>query len=333
MGKSFTFATTSQGKEDCFMSTSKKKITVIGAGFVGASIAYTIAARNLAHEMVLIDLNTQKAYGEALDISHACPVFGSMKIASGDYPDVKDSDVIIITAGVNRKPGETRMDLASKNVGIMKSIVEDVMKYYNGGIFVIVSNPVDVLTTMVQKWTGLPAGKVIGSGTYLDTIRLQQQLYTLFDMNVKNIHAMMIGEHGETQFPYWSHATIAGEPLLNLNTIHGHPLTEEEKAQIKENVKTGGAEIIKNKGATYFGVASAVSDITDAILNGKDRVLPVSICKEELYGFKNVSVSMPRIVSSEGVEMDIPVSLSPEEEELMKKSVENVYTITKEFLN
>lgn len=315
------------------MSINKKKITVIGTGFVGASIAYTIAARNLAHEMVLIDVNAQKAYGEALDISHACPVFGSMKITAGDYPDIKDSDVIIITAGVNRKPGETRMDLASKNVGIMKSIVSEIMKYYNGGIFIIVSNPVDVLTTMVQKWTGLPAGKVIGSGTYLDTIRLQQQLYSLFDMNVKNIHAMMIGEHGETQFPYWSHATIAGEPLLHLNTIHGHPLTEEEKAQIKENVKSGGAEIIKNKGATYFGVASAVSDITDAILNGKDRVLPVSITKEELYGFKNVAVSMPRIVSTEGVEMDIPVVLTPDEEELMKKSVENVYSITKEFLN
>ena len=144
---------------------------------------------------------------------------------------------------------------------------------------------------------------------------------------------MMIGEHGETQFPYWSHATIAGELLVNLDTIHGHPLTEEEKAQIKEEVKLGGAAIIKNKGATYFGVASAVSDITDAILNGKDRVLPVSINKEEIYGFTNVAVSMPRIVSSEGVEMDIPVVLSPEEEELMKKSVENVYNITKEFLD
>ena len=314
------------------MSINKKKITVIGTGFVGASIAYTIAARNLAHEMVLIDVNTQKAYGEALDISHSCPVFGSMKITPGDYPDVKDSDVIIITAGVNRKPGETRMDLASKNVSIMKSIVTDIMKYYNGGIFIIVSNPVDVLTTMVQKWTGLPAGKVIGSGTYLDTIRLQQKLYDLFDMNVKNIHAMMIGEHGETQFPFWSHATIAGEPLLNLNTINGHPLTEEERAQIKEEVKTGGAEIIKNKGATYFGVASSVSAITDAILNGKDQVLPVSITKENLYGFTNVAVSMPRIVSTNGVEMDVPVELTPEEEELMKKSVENVYNITKEFL-
>ncbi|MBQ7950614.1 MAG: L-lactate dehydrogenase [Clostridia bacterium] len=314
------------------MSNSKKKITVVGTGFVGASIAYTIAARNLAHEMVLIDVNREKAYGEALDISHSCPVFGSMKIIAGDYPDVKDSNVIIITAGVNRKPGETRMDLASKNVSITKSIVDEIMKYYNGGIFIIVSNPVDVLTTLVQKWTGLPAGKVIGSGTYLDTIRLQQKLYSLFDMNVKNIHAMMIGEHGETQFPYWSHATIAGEPLLHLNTVNGHPLTEEERMQIKEEVKTGGAEIIKNKGATYFGVASAVSDITDAILNGKDRVLPVSITKEEFYGFKNVAVSMPRIVSTQGVEMDIPVSLTPEEEELMKKSVENVYSITKEFL-
>lgn len=313
------------------MSIKKKKITVIGTGFVGASIAYTIAARNLVHEMVLIDVNTQKAYGEALDISHSCPVFGSMNITSGDYPDVKDSDIIIITAGINRKPGETRMNLASKNVGIMKSIVGDIMKYYNGGIFIIVSNPVDVLTTMVQTWTGLPAGKVIGSGTYLDTIRLQQKLYSFFDMNVKNIHAMMIGEHGETQFPFWSHASIAGEPLLSLNTVKGHPLTEEEREQIKEEVKSGGAEIIANKGATYFGIASAVSDIVDAIVNGKDMVLPVSINQKELYGFTNVSVSVPRIVSTEGVEMDLPVTLSSEEEALMKKSVENVYRITKEF--
>ena len=309
----------------------ERKITVVGAGFVGASVTYTLAMRNLAHQIVLIDINKEKAEGEAVDISHCAPIFGSIDLKSGDYSDVKDSDIIILTAGVGRKPGETRMDLANKNVSIMKSIIDEIMKYYNGGIFVIVSNPVDVMTAMVTKWTGLPANKVIGSGTSLDSIRLCQTLYPMYDVDVKDIDAYMIGEHGETQFPFWSKANIGNVPISEYPKKDGTFLTEEEMAEIAQSVKASGSYIIKNKGATYFGVASATSEIANAILNSTKQILPVSMLKDDVYGFKNVAVSMPRIVSGEGIVGEIPVKLSEKEEELMKKSAENVYTITKEF--
>ena len=314
------------------MGVQRRKVTVIGTGFVGASIAYTIAARHLAYELVLIDINSEKAIGEATDISHALPVFGSMDIVAGEYKDVKDSDIIIVTAGVNRRPGETRLDLAGKNVAITKSIITEVMKYYNDGIFIVVSNPVDVLTTMIKKWTGLPAEKVIGSGTTLDTIRFKQSLYSLFNVDVKDLNAVVIGEHGETQFPFWSQANIAGTPISEIKTIFGQKLTEDDMNDIADTVKTSGAQIIKNKGATYFGVASAVSDIVDSILNNKNAILTVGMNKDEIYGYKDVALSVPRIVGSKGIIKDLEIILTPDEEEKLKKSAENIYQITKEFV-
>lgn len=314
------------------MNENGRKIVVVGTGFVGATISYSLIARNLVNDLVLIDINDQKAHGEAVDISHAAPVFGSAKVRAGEYKDVKDSDIIIITAGVNRKPGETRLDLASKNVGIMKSIVEEIMKYYNGGLFIIVSNPVDVITTMVQKWTGLPAEKIIGSGTSLDTVRLRQTLYEMYNVDVKNIHASVIGEHGETQFPYWSGVAIGSVPLKKYPKTDGTYITDEEMERIAQDVTKSGAYIIKNKGATYFGVASAVSEIVDAICGCRNKIIPVSMVKDELYGMKNVALSVPRIIGRSGIVADVPITLTAEEEEKMKKSAENVYSIVKEFI-
>lgn len=313
------------------MNQNGRKIVVVGTGFVGATISYSLVARNLVNELVLIDINEPKAIGEAVDISHAAPVFGSATVKAGSYEDVKDSDIIIITAGVNRKPGETRLDLAGKNVGITKGIVDEIMKYYNGGIFIIVSNPVDVLTTLVQKWTGLPAEMVIGSGTSLDTVRLRQTLFNLFDVDVRNIHALMIGEHGETQFPFWSGAFIGSVPLMQYPKKDGTYLTEEELSQIETDVAKSGAFIIKNKGATYFGVSSAVSEIVDAICGCKNKIIPVSMTKSEVYGYKDVALSVPRIIGKKGVVADVPVALTAEEEEKMKKSAANIYSILKEF--
>lgn len=313
------------------MNHNGRKIVVVGTGFVGATISYSLVARNLVNELVLIDINEPKATGEAVDISHAAPVFGSATVKAGSYEDVKDSDIIIITAGVNRKPGETRLDLAGKNVGITKGIVEEIMKHYNGGIFIIVSNPVDVLTTLVQKWTGLPPEMVIGSGTSLDTVRLRQTLFNLFNVDVRNIHALMIGEHGETQFPFWSGAFIGSVPLMKYPKKDGTYLTEEELAQIETDVAKSGAFIIKNKGATYFGVSSAVSEIVDAICGCKNKIIPVSMTKPEVYGYKDVALSVPRIIGKKGVVADVPVVLTAEEEERMKKSAANIYSILKEF--
>lgn len=314
------------------MNHNGRKIVVVGTGFVGATISYSLVVRNLVQELVLIDINQEKALGEAVDISHAAPVFGSALVRSGGYEDVKDSDVIIITAGVNRKPGETRLDLAGKNVGITKGIVDEIMKHYNGGVFVIVSNPVDVLTTLVQKWTGLPAEKVIGSGTSLDSVRFRQTLFELYGVDVKNIHASMIGEHGETQFPFWSGAFIGSVPITKYPKKDGTYITKEEMEQIEHDVAKSGAFIIKNKGATYFGVASAVSEIVDAICGCKNKIIPVSMAKEELYGMKDVALSIPRIVGKSGIVADVPVILTEEEEAKMKKSAENVYSILKEFI-
>ena len=315
------------------MNQNGRKIVVVGTGYVGATISYSLVVRNLVNELVLIDINEQKALGEAVDISHAAPVFGSSTVRSGSYEDVKDSDIIIITAGVNRKPGETRLDLAGKNVGIIKGIVDDIMKHYNGGIIIIVSNPVDVLTTLVQKWTGLPPEKVIGSGTSLDTVRLRQTLFNLYNVDVRNIHALMIGEHGETQFPFWSGAFIGSVPLAKYPKKDGTYLTEDEMEQITEEVAKSGAFIIKNKGATYFGVASAVSEIVDAICGCKNKIIPVSMKKDEVCGFKDVALSVPRIIGKQGVVADVPVVLTADEEAKMKKSAENIYSILKEFNN
>ena len=315
------------------MTKNGKKITVVGTGFVGSSISYALVARNLVNDLVLVDINQEKAMGEAVDISHAAPVFGSATVRAGGYEEVSDSDIIIITAGVNRKPGETRLDLAGKNIGIVKGIVDEIMKYYKDSIFVIVCNPVDVLTTMVQKWTGLPKEKVIGSGTSLDTMRLQQTLYGMYDVNVKDIHADVIGEHGETQFPFWSNATIGSVPIKKYPKKDGTFLTDEEMAQIGTDVAKSGAFIIKNKGATYYGVATAVSDIVDAITNCRDKIITVSMVKDDLYGMKDVALSIPRIVGSTGIKGDIPVELTAEEDEKMKKSAENVYSILKEFMD
>ena len=314
------------------MNQNGRKIVVVGTGFVGASISYSLVARNLVNELVLVDINEQKALGEAVDISHAAPVFGSATVRSGSYEDVKDCDIIVITAGVNRKPGETRLDLAGKNIGIMKSIIDEIMKYYNGSLFVIVSNPVDVITTMIQKWTGVPAEKIIGSGTSLDTVRLRQRLFEMYDVDVKNIHATVIGEHGETQFPHWSGAAIGSVPLTNYPKKDGTYITAEEMEQISVDVAKSGAFIIKNKGATYFGVASAVSEIVDAICGCRNKIIPVSMVKEELYVMKNIALSVPRIVGRRGIISDVPIILSDEENEKMKKSAENVYSIIKEFI-
>ena len=315
------------------MTKNGKKITVVGTGFVGSSISYALVARNLVNDLVLVDINQEKAMGEAVDISHAAPVFGSATVRAGGYEEVSDSDIIIITAGVNRKPGETRLDLAGKNIGIVKGIVDEIMKYYKDSIFVIVCNPVDVLTTMVQKWTGLPKEKIIGSGTSLDTMRLQQTLYDMYDVNVQDIHASVIGEHGETQFPFWSNATIGSVPIKKYPKKDGTYITDEEMAQIGTDVAKSGAFIIKNKGATYYGVATAVSDIVDAITNCRDKIITVSMVKDDLYGMKDVALSIPRIVGSTGIIADIPVELTAEEDEKMKKSAENVYSILKEFVD
>ena len=205
------------------------KVTIIGTGSVGSTIAYTLTVANIATEIIMIDINGDKAIGEAADIAHGLPFLGSMNVYAGDYSCVKDCDVIVVTAGANRKVGETRLDLARKNTAIAKDITTNIMKYYNGGVILVVAKPVDILTYMISKWTGLPNGMVLGSGTTLDTIRFRSALASITDIDCINIHGYIIGEHGDSQVPVWSNTHIAGIQVDDFCKMMGVPLDDKIK--------------------------------------------------------------------------------------------------------
>jgi L-lactate dehydrogenase len=272
---------------------SKGKVVIIGAGFVGSTAAYSLTMSGLCSELVLVDVFKEKAMGEAMDLSHGLCFMGQMSITAGDYSDVKDADIIIITAGAARKPGETRLDLAKKNVGIIKDMVPKIMEHYNGGIILVVANPVDVLTYMVQKLSGLPVGKVIGSGTVLDSARFRYQIGTHTGVDVKNIHGYIVGEHGDSAVPAWSVTHIAGKSLQDDESIN--------KEQIFQEVKEAGANIIKYKGATFYGIGTSITRICEAILKDQNSVLCVGSVLNGQYGIEDVALSVPSVVNKEGL--------------------------------
>ncbi len=303
------------------------KVAIIGAGFVGASAAYAMSINNLVSELVLIDVNKEKAYGEALDISHGLSFAGHMKVYSGEYSDIKDSDVIVITAGAARKPGETRLDLAKKNASIMKSIVTEVMKHYNRGTIVSVSNPVDVLAYMTQKWSGLPANKVIGSGTVLDSARFRTHISQALNVDIANVHGYIIGEHGDSQLPLWSATHIAGTQFDEY--IQANGLNIDKDALFAE-VKQAGATIIKNKGATYYGIALSINRIVESILKDFNTIMPVGTVLDGQYGLKDVLVNIPTIVGANGAEKVLELKITDKELELLKHSAEQVRAVINE---
>lgn len=312
------------------MSSTKSKIAIIGTGFVGASIAFAMSLNQLANELVLIDVNNEKASGEAMDINHGLPFVGQMSVYAGDYSDCANCDVIVITAGANRKPGETRLDLAKKNVLIMKEITANIMKHYTSGVILVVSNPVDVITYMVQKWSGLPNGKVLGTGTVLDSSRFRYLLSEKFNVDVRNIHGYIIGEHGDSQLPAWSATHIAGKPIVEYFNSAENAFTEEERATILEDVKKAGAEIIKKKGATYYAIAVTVNTILETILKNQNTIRTVSTVMKGLYGIDDVALSLPSVIDSSGVISIIELKLTPEEEAALQYSAEQVKLILKE---
>ncbi|HEY5586446.1 MAG TPA: L-lactate dehydrogenase [Ruminiclostridium sp.] len=304
------------------------KVAVIGAGFVGASAAYAMSINNLVTELVLIDVNKEKAYGEALDISDGLSFCGNMAVYSGGYSDVKNCDVIVITAGAARKPGETRLDLAKKNTSIMKSIVTEVMKYYNHGVILSVSNPVDVLAYMTQKWSGLPASKVIGSGTVLDSARFRTLLSKALDVDVANVHGYIIGEHGDSQLPLWSATHIAGTQFDAYVKASG--LSIDKEALFSE-VKAAGATIIKNKGATYYGIALSINRIVESILKDFNTIMPIGTVLDGQYGIKDVLVNVPTIVGGSGAERVLELNITDAELQLLRHSAEQVKAIINEI--
>ncbi len=299
---------------------AKSKVAIIGAGYVGASIAFSMSLQQTVSELVLIDVNKDKAYGEVMDINHGLSFLGQMNIYAGDYSDVKDCDVIVVTAGLARKPGETRMDLARKNAGIAKDICDNVMKYYNGGVVLVVSNPVDVLTYLFQRWTGLPHGRVMGTGTTLDSARFRFLLSQQFQIDVRNIHGYIIGEHGDTQLPAWSATHIAGKNVYDFCLDGGLLFSEQDKQRIASEVKTAGAEIIKHKGVTHYAIAVAVTSLVESLVKNQNTIRTVSTELTDVYGVSGVAMSMPSMINGEGVYDYLMLQLTPRERELFQQS-------------
>ena len=264
-------------------------------------------------ELVLIDVDKSRAEGEAMDISHGVPFVKPMKIYAGDYDDIVDASIIIITAGAAQKPGETRLDLVQKNVAIYKSIIPEIKKRGCEGVLLIVSNPVDILTYVAQKLSGFPAHRVIGSGTVLDTARLKHMLSNHLSVDSRAVHAFIIGEHGDSELAAWSGAMVSGVPLSKFCEMRGHFNHDESERHIQEMVKNSAYEIIERKKATYYGVAMAVRRICEAIARDEKSILSISSLMEGQYGLTDICLSMPAIVGADGVEEKIPISLDEDE--------------------
>ena len=292
------------------------KITVIGAGSVGATVANDLMIQGVASEIVLVDINKKKALGEALDIYQGAPFHSPAIVRSGEYEDAAGSDIVVITSGMPRKPGMTRLDLAQTNVNILKSIAEGVVPHAKDAIYLIVSNPVDVLTYVFTKISGLPENQIIGSGTILDTSRLQATLAQRFSISPKNVHAHVYGEHGDSSFVPWSLAHIANNHIDAYR--HNAPDADridwnQDYAEVEEFVKKSGAQIIENKGATFFAVAMSVCHICKCIYSGAGTALSVSTMMHGEYGVDDVCLSVLTLVDRKGVRGKILNPLTDEE--------------------
>ena len=297
-----------------------RKVAVIGCGFVGSASAFALMQSGLFSEMVLVDVDRERAEGEALDIGHGMPLTKPMQIYAGDYDDAADAAVIIVTAGANQKPGETRLDLVKKNVAIFKSIMPEFAKRQCNGIMLVVANPVDILTYTAAKFSGFPVNRVIGSGTVLDTARLKYLLSEHLSVDSRSIHAFIIGEHGDSEFAAWSSANVSGVPLYDFCKMRGHTNFHEASHKIEDNVRNSAYEIIKRKHATYYGIAIAVKRICEAVIRDEKSVLPVSSLMKDVYGVEDVALSMPAIVGKNGIEDLIPVRLDVSEQRKLRES-------------
>lgn len=308
-------------------SVNHRKVGIVGCGFVGSASAFALMQSGLFTEIVLIDANHGKAEGEAMDISHGTPFGRPAKIYAGDYDDVADASIIVITAGANQKPDETRLDLVHKNINIFKSIVPEIVKRNFQGILLVVANPVDILTYVTLKLSGYPKNRVIGSGTVLDTARLKAALGAHLEVDSRSVHAFIIGEHGDSEIAALSSANVSGIPLNAFCEMRGFFNHEKAMKEIAEDVKNSAYEIIERKGATYYGIAMSVKRICEAIVRDEKSILPISSLMEGEYGIDDIVLSMPSIVGKEGIETRVPISLSEEEIEALQKSAKTLKNV------
>jgi L-lactate dehydrogenase len=296
------------------------RVVLVGTGSVGSSYAFALLNQGITEELVLVDLNEAKAEGDAMDLNHGLPFASSRtKIWYGSYADCDQADLVVITAGANQKPGETRLDLVEKNTNIFKGIVEQIMASGFDGIFLVATNPVDILTYAVWKFSGLPKERVIGSGTILDTARFRFLLGQYYDVDTRNVHAYIIGEHGDTELPVWSHADIAGMKISEWTSKH--ETNQEDLDNIFINVRDAAYHIIERKGATYYGIAMGLVRLTKAILRDENSVLTVSAYLDGEYGHNDIYIGVPAVVNRSGIREVVELDLNKKEKEKFSNSV------------
>lgn len=297
------------------------RVVIVGAGMVGSSIAYATMIEGICSELVLIDVNKDRAVGEALDMEHALPVLQPMKVWAGDYDDCKDADIVVICAGIAQKPGQTRMELAGTNAKIVSGIVDEVVKRTKDAVIMVVANPLDVLTYVAATRAGLPAGQVFGTGTVLDSDRFSYLLSEKIGVSPNSVRAYLVGEHGDSAVPFISHTTIAGEPIAQYKGIDAKTI-----AEAAERSKTIVYEIIQKKGATYYGIGVTAAHIIRAVLDDEDLVLPVSSVQTK-PGFEGVAFAWPSVVGRSGVKRVLDLSMAADEEKALKVSAESIRAV------
>lgn len=312
------------------------KVAIVGSGYVGASVAYTLTMSKLYTDIVLIDTDVERARGEAMDISHAVPFIGATNVYEGNYADVADAGIIVVTAGYNQKEGESRLDLVTQNVSIMRNIIAQIALRPFEGIILIVTNPVDIMTyvaksVMMETNPSFPRNHIFGSGTVLDTARLRYMLGERLNIDSRNIHALIIGEHGDNEMVLWSSANIGGIPLSNFCARNGIEDIEPDENDLAYLVKRSAYEIIRRKKATNFGIAMAVSRICEAVVNDERSLMPLSRMMLGEYGIYNVVMSVPSIVGKSGVEADLSYTLTPKEEQSLRRTADILKEVLEEI--
>ncbi|MEX1275593.1 MAG: L-lactate dehydrogenase [Bacteroidota bacterium] len=301
-----------------------RKVGVVGTGFVGSSFAFALMVRRLAGELVLVDVNPEKAIGEEMDFNHGLSFTRPMKIRAGTYADLAGSNVVVIAAGTNQKPGETRLDLLARNAAIFREIVPEVVRHNPNGIILIATNPVDILTHISLGEVDLTASRIIGSGTILDTSRFRFLLGQYYHVDARSVHAYIVGEHGDSEIPIWSLANIGGVRLREFAPLQNKPYNQEDMNRLFISVRDAAYEIIKRKGATYYAIGLGLLSIVEAILGNYRSVLSVSTLMTGQYGVKDICLSLPCVVGANGIEEVLTLNISPEEEEGFRRSAEKL---------
>ena len=308
------------------------KITIIGSGSVGSTVAYTLTVCGIASEIVIIDINNEKAIGEALDIRQGVSFCNPCQVYAGSYQDAADSDIVIVTSGLPRKAGQSRLELTQTNLDVLRSITPDITRYAPNAVYLFVSNPVDILTYAFTKWTGIPENRIIGSGTVLDTARLHARLSEYYKISQKNVHAYVLGEHGDSSFIPWSLANISAVPIHECHKSFGdkdNVLSEINYAEVEEYVKKSGGMIIERKGATFYAVSVSVAHICKCLFSRTDSTMTISTMMHGEYGVDDVCLSTLNTVGNMRVRGKVMLPLNDDEIRKLHQSAEKLKTIIK----